>query len=202
MGRRTSAGEENRGQSPISQSGSGDSGNRALTPIFRQKGFTYLALLMVVAIGGAVLAAVGELASHASQREKEAELLFAGRQFRQAIASYYEHSPGVKRYPQALEDLLEDKRTAAVQRHLRRLYRDPMTGKADWHAVEAPGGGIMGVRSASPAEPIKVGGFSKQDQALEGAARYSDWPFVYTPPAPPASAPAPAPSPTGLPASR
>src|SRR5258706_16393902 len=59
-----------------------------------QKGFTYLALLIAVAVGGGVLAAVGELTSHAQQREKEAELLFSGHQYRQAIAGYYERAPG------------------------------------------------------------------------------------------------------------
>ena len=41
--------------------------------------------LILVAVMGAGLAAYGGLASHAVQRDKEAELLFRGNQYRQAI---------------------------------------------------------------------------------------------------------------------
>lgn len=159
------AGKRNRGQSPISQ-----------------QGFTYLALLIAVAVGGGVLAAIGELTSHAQQREKEAELLFAGHQYRQAIAAYYERAPGgAKRFPQKLEDMLEDKRHPMPQRYLRKLYPDPVSGKAEWGLIEAPGGGIMGVYSLSEAPPVKSGGFSQPDESFADALRYADWKFFYAP---------------------
>jgi type II secretory pathway pseudopilin PulG len=91
-----------------------------------QKGFTLLGVLLMVAATGAGLAAIGELASHALQREKEAELLFVGDQYREAIASYYRAQ---KTYPGKLDDLLEDKRAPMPRRHIRKLYRDPMTGQ-------------------------------------------------------------------------
>ena len=156
--------------------------NRGLS-LITQKGFTYLALLIAVAVGGGVLAAVGELTSHAQQREREAELLFAGHQYRQAIAAYYERSPGgAKRYPQKLEDMIEDKRYPMPQRYLRKLYPDPATGKAEWGLVEAPGGGIMGVYSLAELHPIKSGGFSRGEESFADAATYADWKFSYTPP--------------------
>jgi hypothetical protein len=78
------------------------------------------------------------------------------------------------------------------QHHLRRIYRDPLTGSVDWALVEAPGGaGIMGVHSASTQAPIKTGNFAARDAAFEGAAKYADWQFVYVPPGPPEGAPAP-----------
>jgi len=148
----------------------------------KQKGFTYLALMLAVALTGGALAAVGELSSRAAQREKEAELLFIGREFRSAIAAYYERAPGgAKRYPQKLEDLLEDKRHPVVQRYLRRIYADPLTAKAEWGLVDAPEGGIMGVHSLSADAPVKTGGFDKADEALAGAASYADWKFTYSP---------------------
>src|SRR6266850_6990575 len=128
--------------------------NRPL-PAYLQRGFTYLGLLIIIAVMGAGLAAFGELYSHASQREKERELLFAGNQFRDAIASYYNKSPGAKAYPKKLDDLVEDRRFPMPLRHLRRVYRDPMTGKAEWALVEAPGGGLMGVHSTSEETPVK-----------------------------------------------
>lgn len=155
-------------------------GNRYTSPIF-QKGFTYLAALIAVGVLGAVLAAAGELASHAAKREKEAELLFVGQQYRQAIASYYERSPGgAKRYPQTLEDLLLDRRMPAVQRHLRKRYRDPVTG-GELAAMEAPGGGVMGVYSPSSEAPAKVRNFTASDEGLLDAASYAEWKFFYQP---------------------
>lgn len=158
-----------------------------MSTIGKQGGFTLLGMLLAVAAMGTGLAAYGEFASHAAQRDKEQELLFIGNQFRQAIAGYYERSPGgAKRYPHKLEDLLEDKRYPMPQRHLRRLYRDPMTGKAEWGVIPAPGGGIMGVHSLSQARPIKTAGFSARDATLAGAVlQYSDWHFSYV--APPGS---------------
>jgi hypothetical protein len=138
--------------------------------------------LIVVGVMGAGLAAYGELASHAAQREKERELLFVGNQFRQAIGAYYERSPGaVKRFPHKLEDLLEDKRHPMPQRYLRRMYADPITGRREWGVIDAPGGGIMGVYSLSEAQPIKTGGFAVRDSTLAETVRYSDWNFSYVP---------------------
>ena len=144
----------------------------------RQRGFTLAGALILIAVLGAGMAAYGEIASHAAQREKEQELLFVGNQFRQAIGAYYERSPGgAKRYPQKLEDLLQDKRHPMPQRHLRRMYADPVTGTAQWGLIEAPGGGLMGVYSLSTQRPVKSAGFAARDGAFEQAARYSDWAF-------------------------
>ena len=147
----------------------------------RAQGFTYLAVLILAATMGAVLAAFGELASHAAQREKERELLFVGHQFRQAIASYHRKE---QRYPKSLGDLLEDKRYPMPVRHLRRIYPDPVTGSTDWGLVEAPAGGIMGVYSKSDEAPVKSGGFAYRDAAFEKAAKYSQWRFAYVPHSP------------------
>jgi type II secretory pathway pseudopilin PulG len=166
--------------------------NQALTPI-KQKGFTYLGMLIIVAVMGMGLAAFGQIYSHAAQRDKEAELLFVGEQFREAIASYYRKSPGTNVYPKTLEDLVEDKRFPMPQRHLRRIYADPMTGAKEWGLVEAPGGaGIMGVHSLSEEKPIKSANFSTKQQEFETAESYKAWRFVYSPVLP---NPAPVPTP-------
>lgn len=147
-----------------------------------QRGFTYVALLIAVALIGVGLAAASEVWSQSRQREKEQELLFIGNQFRQAIERYYQRTPGaVKRYPAKLEDLLEDKRYLATQRYLRKIFVDPVTGKPEWGLIPAPGGGVMGVYSLSNEKPIKTAGFTEEDQAFEGARRYSQWRFIYQP---------------------
>lgn len=139
-------------------------------------------MLVATAVIGIGLAAVGTVWSQARQRDREAELLAIGAEFRTAIERYYERTPGIaKNYPQSLEDLVKDPRFSGVERHLRRIYRDPMTGAADWQIVEAPTGGIMGVRSRAEGAPLKTGGFAGIDPGA-GATRYSDWRFVYEPP--------------------
>jgi type II secretory pathway pseudopilin PulG len=144
----------------------------------RQTGFTYIGFLVFVAVAGAGIAAYAEIASHAMQREKEAELLFRGNAYQAAIASYHKVQ---QQWPHSLEQLLEDKRFPMPVRHLRKLYRDPMTGEADWVLVEAPGGGLMGVHSRSEEAPIKTANFSSANAEFEKARTYSDWKFVHSP---------------------
>jgi len=144
----------------------------------RELGFTYVWLLVAVAVMAAGLAAIGEVASTAAKREKEAELLFVGDQFARAIAEYSASSPGAPQYPQKLEELLADKRYPNLRRYLRRVYPDPMTGRADWGLVRGPGGGIVGVHSQSMERPLKTANFPKGYESFTGAAVYSAWRFV------------------------
>ena len=147
-----------------------------------ERGFTYAGLLIAVALLGVALAATGEVWRTAAKRERERELLFVGAEFRNALASYYGTTPvGQRRYPLTLEDLVEDRRTAVLRRHLRRVYADPMTGKPGWGIVDAPGGGIAGVHSVSEEKPLKTGGFVGAEAKFEGAERYSAWKFVFEP---------------------
>jgi len=146
-----------------------------------QGGFTYVGLLIAVALMGLGLAAYGELYSHAAQREKEAELIFIGGQFRDAIASYYNRSPGAKAYPKKIDDLIDDNRFPQAQHHLRRRYRDPMTETTEWGLVDAPGGGFMGVYSRSEQAPIKTGNFAAAEEGFGGAEHYTKWIFTYSP---------------------
>ena len=146
-----------------------------------QRGFTYVGLLIAVALAGVALAAAGTLWSTTAKRDKELDLLFVGDQYRRAIGSYYEGTPGAKRYPQRLEDLLEDKRLAVTRRHLRQVYADPMTGQPNWELVRLPDGAIVGVHSRSDAKPMKVANFAPRDESFADAASYRDWVFAYAP---------------------
>lgn len=145
-------------------------------------GFTYLGLLFIVAIMGLAMALAAQVWETTIRREKERELLFVGKQIRQAIGSYYAEMPdGVKRYPQRLEDLLQDNRFPGVKRHLRKLYRDPVTGGAEWGLVQSGEGGIQGIYSVSPLTPLKKTGFDTADMGFESKLHYSEWRFVYVP---------------------
>jgi type II secretory pathway pseudopilin PulG len=144
------------------------------------RGFTLVWLLFFLATLGVGLAAVGQLWRQAAQREQERELLFIGDEFRRAIGAYYESSPGIKHYPRRLEQLLADDRVPGVRRHLRRIYRDPMTGQADWSLI-MQGDQILGVHSRSTGQPIKRANFPVDYAFFAESLGYSDWRFVYTP---------------------
>ena len=155
---------------------------RSARPRVRQQGISYLWILLAVAFIGAGAGAVGEVWHTAVVRDKEAELLFVGHQFRLAIGRYYAASAGVRTYPQSFEQLIADTRFPEVRRHLRRLYADPLTGKPEWGVVRGEGGGIVGVYSLAPGVPLKTAGFSPGDESFENASSYGQWLFVHRPP--------------------
>ena len=145
------------------------------------RGFTYLGVLFAVALIGLSLAAVGVLWDSARMREREAELLFVGNQYRQAIGAYYRQPASPGRYPPRLEDLLKDPRTPQTARYLRQLYPDPITGKPEWGMVKGPDGGIAGIYSLSEKEPRKIANFRLRDASFENKKKYSEWQFIYAP---------------------
>lgn len=147
-----------------------------------RRGFTYLGLLIAIVVMAIGLSAVGPVSRTLQLRDQERELLFAGDQFRRAIASYYEKTPGpLKQFPRSLDELLKDNRFPDVRRHLRRIYVDPITGKKQWGLVEIPGRGIAGVYSLSEEQPVRIANFPAAYQGFAVATKYSEWKFVYAP---------------------
>ncbi len=145
-----------------------------------QSGFTYVAMLFALAIFGIGLAAIGESWSVASHRDKEAELIVVGNAYVRAIGSYYRLSPGTpKTYPSSLNDLVEDKRFVGTVRHLRRVYRDPISNDVNWGLVKAPSGGIVGIYSLSDKATLHTQAQVQVDGTSIVGARYSDWKFIY-----------------------
>ena len=145
----------------------------------RQGGFTYIALLLVVAIMGVWLGATANVWQLRQQREKEKELLFVGQQFQLAIERYARAAQGTgRRLPMRLEDLLLDERSLEKRRHLRRIYVDPMTGNADWALVRQADGQIIGVHSQSTQAPLKRAGFDFKYSGFTAAASYAEWVFL------------------------
>jgi type II secretory pathway pseudopilin PulG len=145
-------------------------------------GFTYVGLLIAIVILGVGLSAVGVVWRTQGQREREQELLFIGRDFKRALASYYmDTGNGGHQYPQEIADLLEDKRGTEIHHHLRRFYADPMTGAQDWNLIRVDMLGITGIASSSQSAPIKKSGFPKDESEFEDATCYCDWKFLYKP---------------------
>jgi type II secretory pathway pseudopilin PulG len=146
-----------------------------------QAGFTYIGLLIVVALMGIASAALGTLWSVSAKREKEQELLFVGHQYRLAIARYRAAGGGGTAFPLDLRDLVDDERGAVPRHHLRKLYNDPVTGHNDWELIRTQDGQIVGIASSSHAIPMKKENFDAEDDAFKDAQCYCDWKFVFAP---------------------
>ena len=146
-----------------------------------QRGAILIMLLVMVVILGITAGMAGQSWRSTVQRAREAELLWRGQQYQQALASYYSVKHGTQQMsPAKLEHLLRDPRFPGTVRHLRKLYDDPMTGE-EWQLVTDPAERIIGVRSGSDLEPFQKGGFPKSLAALQGKSSYSEWEFVFTP---------------------
>lgn len=141
----------------------------------RVSGFTYIGLLLAVAIMSAGLAAVGQVWHATVQRANEKELQFVGGEFMRAIERYYERSPGpVKRLPATLEELVRDTRHPGTVRHLRKLYVDPITARPEWGLVKQDDR-ILGIYSLSERTPLRMSGIAGD---APRQSKYSDRKFV------------------------
>lgn len=213
-----------------------------------ERGFTYLMLLLWVVLAGVMLAALGTSWHQMARRDREAEYLWRGEQYRQALLTYSRVSavmlsasgvpmggaqqesayampdalsainaaqrPGTSSLsraravnvadvasaagaaasqasspiagPMELRDLLEDRRTGKLVRHLRQLYADPLTNSPTWGLQRSTDGRITGVYSLSTEAPVR---------SSLGVERYQD--LVFSPGAAGVAASAPAGSASG-----
>jgi len=146
------------------------------------QGFTLIAVLLLVAVLAIAAAATVSAGVTLQRRAAEDDLLFIGLEYKRAFRSYYESAVSTPRYPLTLADLLKDPRFPGVRRHLRKPYIDPITGKAEWGLIQAPGGGIMGVYSLATGTPIKIDLFDPEFADFAGKTSYGDWQFSYVAP--------------------
>jgi type II secretory pathway pseudopilin PulG len=136
-----------------------------------------MVLVAVIIVG--LLAGIGtQVVSRLLQADREAELLFRGQAYMNAIKRYYITG---NTFPRSLNDLLLDPRFAN-KRYLRALYPDPMgKDKKEWILIRGRDGGISGVASAGKEPPLKQVNFPKGLEKFQGAKSYSDWVFEYVP---------------------
>jgi len=145
----------------------------------RVAGFTYVGLVVTVAIIGLVAACSVRLGALLQRRAAEQELLDMGAQFADALQSYADATPaGQNTQPNTLEDLVRDPRFPQPRRHLRRVFVDPLTGRAEWGLLQldtVPG--IVGVYSLAPGHTIKRAHFPAEFEDFNGKLSYRDWEF-------------------------
>jgi type II secretory pathway pseudopilin PulG len=152
----------------------------------RQAGFTYLGLIIFVTIIGLVGAATLKIGALLQRAAAEEELLDIGAAFSAALDSYAAATPqGASPYPPSLKELLKDPRVPGVRRHLRKIFVDPLTGKAEWGVVYLGDGttGVVAVHSLSTARPLKVANFDSRFAGLDNADTISAWRFKARDPA-------------------
>jgi type II secretory pathway pseudopilin PulG len=149
--------------------------------------------MFLIALMGLMAALAGSAWSFASQRDRERELLFVGREYVHALDCYRKlHAEQPQPYPLALDQLLGERDKSLVSvRCLRRIYLDPMSSAREWGLVLTPQGGITGVYSLSTRTPVRTRAvYPNQSINFDGARTYQDWKFT-VPVAPPAKVGAP-----------
>ena len=110
------------------------------------RGYNLVALMVILAVMGIVLAgAVLPTWSHTMQRENEAELIFRGLQYAEAIRVFQLR---FGRYPTQLRELIE-----AEPRCIRQLWVDPFSDDGRWGLVLAQGGAPGGQQLAAGQAP-------------------------------------------------
>lgn len=166
------------------------------TAFRRPHGFTYVGLIIFVAIIALVGAAGLKFGAIMQRRAAELALLDIGAQFGAALRSYADATPpGQPTQPPSLKELLKDPRFPNTRRHLRKIFIDPVTGKAEWGIVYVSGTvGVTAVYSLSNAKPIKIGNFDARFPNFDNKAHLSDWKFTM---AGQAAAPSPSPAAPG-----
>jgi type II secretory pathway pseudopilin PulG len=135
-------------------------------------GYALLILLFAITVMSFGLTVALPVWETQMQREDEAELIFRGKQYVEAIRIYQLKKPGA--YPKKLEELVEEK-------CLRRLYKDPMTEDGRWNVVlqlegfggpslSGPGAGPMAASRGPEMGGVGRGPMSSQPGAAPGAA--------------------------------
>jgi type II secretory pathway pseudopilin PulG len=146
----------------------------------RARGFTYLSLIILLAILALVAAAGLKMGTLLQRAAAEEELLEIGAQFSEALRSYAAATPpGKPTQPPTLQDLLKDPRFPNPRRHLRKIFVDPVTGKAEWGVIWLGDKiGVLGVYSLSEARPLKIANFDIRFLNMENREKISDWKFL------------------------
>jgi len=89
-------------------------------------GFTLIILLFAITLLIIGLLIAVPVWQTQIQREKEAELIFRGNQYAEAIRLFQLKKPGT--FPRTMDELIEEK-------CIRRLYSDPMTKDGEWNII-------------------------------------------------------------------
>jgi type II secretory pathway pseudopilin PulG len=136
-------------------------------------GFTLVGVVVAMAIIVILVAAVGPSISKIIERDREAELIFRGKQYGRAIVAFQKR---YGRLPNKLDELIKMK-----PHTVRRLWKDPMCNCDDWETI------IAGSPEAAPmgsAPPPGGGGLGTQTPGTRRSPSFFDTPTSDTTPPP------------------
>jgi general secretion pathway protein G len=150
-------------------------GERGLTLVELIVAFTILSMLTTMAV---------PLARYRVQRDKERELRYALREIHNAIDAYKDAALagkiqtklGTEGYPETLQQLVEGVNLSQSAdskkiKFLRRIPKDPMTGKYEWglHSMQDdPGSQSWGGQNVFDV-------YTKSTDTAKDGTKYSDW---------------------------
>jgi type II secretory pathway pseudopilin PulG len=128
-----------------------------------ERGYTMVALVMVLAVMSIMMGVAVQAVDFQMRREREAELIFRGQQYVEAIRIF---RAKYGRSPLRLKELWD-----AKPRVIRKKWKDPMTGSVSWGLVfegdeiqgrggRLPGGGTGPVATGTPSSDRR-GGFGR-----------------------------------------
>jgi type II secretory pathway pseudopilin PulG len=133
-----------------------------------ERGYILLAVLFLVMMVMITLALAAPKIAADIQRDREVEMVHRGQQYVRAIKLYYKKFGA---YPPNLDALVKTNEI----RFLRKRYKDPMTGKDDWHLIhfgenKTPSYGFFGQpiggTGGSPVAGVGPGGMGSGPGAL------------------------------------
>lgn len=107
----------------------------------KSRGYTLVALMIGITVMMIVIAAILPLASTQTQREREEELIFRGRQYAEGIRCFKRK---YGRPPSSLKEMYQTR-----PRTLRKLWKDPITNSTRW--------GLVNMGTLTPIGPAQGG---------------------------------------------
>ncbi|KQW99771.1 hypothetical protein ASC84_19980 [Acinetobacter sp. Root1280] len=141
-------------------------------------GFSTVWMLVVIFILTFVIGSWANNYINILRFNKEKELIRIGLDYKKAIRSYYNNSPGGSMsYPHSLTDLTRDLRyNDKTIRYLRKVEIDPISGKK-FRLVLNKDNQIIGVYSESKQRPLKQDNFPRELYNLFHKNSYDEWIF-------------------------